>query len=335
MKRFDYLRASTADAALGALASRARPLAGGTDMLTLLKADLVAVDSLIDLKTADLPRGIERLDEGVRIGALTTLSEIGSSRLLAERYPLLADAVSVTATRQIRNRATLGGNLLQRPRCWYFREGAPGCWLNGGEDCLAVDGRNEHHAIYGGGPCHSAHPSDLAACLMALDAVVTLRGPDRERRVPLRELFELPTAGRRTETTIADDELLVALDLPPSSPEWRSVYLKAMDRNVWAFALVGLALTVHVQDGRIDDARVVLAGVAPIPWRHRDCEHALLGARASDAAAPEDGAELRAALDALAADAEPLSESTYKIDLAQRLLRRAIRMTLGRAGRTG
>jgi xanthine dehydrogenase YagS FAD-binding subunit len=327
VKPFDYTRPPSVKAALDALGSGARPLAGGTDMLTLLKADLVAVDSLIDLKTTELSRGIEQLDTGVRIGALATLSEIGSSQLLAEHYPLLGEAVSMTATRQIRNRATLGGNLLQRPRCWYFREGAPGCWLNGGEDCLAVDGRNEHHAIYGGGPCHAAHPSDLAACLVALDAVATLSGPNGVRRVPLGELFELPTAGRRTETVLADDELLCSVDLPPLTSGWRSVYLKSVDRNVWAFALVGLALTVHIERNRVDEARVVLASVAPIPWRHRGAEQALRGAREADAA--HGGNEIGAALDALARDAEPLAGNAYKIELARRLLKRAIDMTLG------
>lgn len=317
MRGFDYARVDSLEAAVAALAPRRRPLAGGTDLLTLLKADVASVDALVDLKKADLPRTIEPTDRGVRIGALATLAEVEASPLLRERYKLLGQAAAATATRQIRNRATIGGNLLQRPRCTYFRIRHASCWLNGGESCLAVDGRNEHHAIYGGGMCRAAHPSDLAGCLLALDAAVTLHGSRRSRRMPLRELYALPDAQRRTETVIETDELLISLDLPALSPEWRTTYVKAMDRKAWAFALAGVALAIRAPAGRIEEARVVLTGVAPIPWRHSACEARLIGARLDrDDAAP--------AIDAVGDGAEPLAENGYKVELTKRLLARAL-----------
>ena len=320
MRPFEYSNPASVDEALALLGQAgggSRALAGGTDLITLMKADLAAPERLVNLKQlAEIPRGIAEEAGGVTIGALTSLSEIEGHTLLAERYPVLAEAAAVAATPQLRNMATLGGNLLQRPRCWYFRNPRFNCWLKGGEECQARDGENQHHALFGGSPCVAAHPSDLAPALVALGASVRLRGADGERVLPIEEFFALPDDQRRTETVLGD-ELVLSVDLPSMQPGSRSTYLKAMDRKAWSFALVGVAAALRLDGRTIADARLVLGGVAPIPWRAQAAERALIGAEA--------GAELfaRAAEIALA-DAEPLAHNGYKVPLAKTLIRRAL-----------
>ncbi|HVL34751.1 MAG TPA: FAD binding domain-containing protein, partial [Burkholderiales bacterium] len=207
MRPFFFHRPTSLEEALGLLGPAARPLAGGTDLVPLLKAELAAPEHLVALRGL-LPAGIEEQPEGVSLGAATTLREIEQSPLLAARYAALAQAAAQAATPQIRNEATLGGNLLQRPRCWYFRHPDVRCWLKGGGDCPARQGENARHALFGGGACVAVHPSDLAPALVAFDAEVRLRGRHGERVVPLEELFALPTDDERRETRLAEDELV-------------------------------------------------------------------------------------------------------------------------------
>lgn len=321
MKPFAYSRPGNVEEALRALDAGGRPLAGGTDLLPLLKAGLSAPPALLDIKESGLPSGIG--DEGgvLRLGALCTLAGIAESTLLAERHPMLVQAARESATPQIRNRATVGGNLLQRPRCWYFRHPHLHCWLKGGEDCLARNGRNAQHALFGDSPCRAVHPSDLAGCLLALDAQVRLRGSDGDRCIALADFFALPRPQRRRENTLRDNELLVAVEIPARPGEWREIYLKAMDRAAWDFALAGIALSLRLEGARIVDLRVVANGLAPLPWRLPACEEALRGT-AGEAAARE------AALRALEQGAEVLSENAYKLDLARGLLRQAMEALL-------
>ena len=323
MRSFEYESPATLDevvALLGRDGGAARPLAGGTDLLPLMKADIAAPGRLLNIKRLpDLPRGVEESAQGLSLGALTTLTEIETHPLIRERYPLLAEAAEVAATPQLRNMATLGGNLLQRPRCWYFRNPRFHCWLKGGDECQARDGENQQHALFGSSPCVAVHPSDLAPALVALDAEVRLRGQDGERTLPLAELFALPEEERRTETVVGNDELVLSVRLPAPPAGTRSTYLKAMERKVWAFALVGLAALVRlVPNGRrIEEARLTLGGVAPIPWRLHDAEQALVGAEVSE--------ELFARVaDAALAGAEPLEHNGYKVPLAKALVRRAL-----------
>ena len=184
MKPFAYSNPGSLKAALGAIGPAVRPLAGGTDLLTLLKADLFAPERLVNVK-ALLPRGIEAKPEGLEIGALTTLAEIEQHPVVREGYAALAEAASLAASPQIRNLATVGGNLLQRPRCWYFRSAHFHCWLKGGQECFARDGENQFHALFGDSPCVAAHPSDPPAALLAFDAQVRLTGPSGSRTLPL------------------------------------------------------------------------------------------------------------------------------------------------------
>jgi len=322
MRSFAYAQATTIDETITLLDhaddGHTRPLAGGTDLLTLMKADIATPAQLVDIKRLpELPQGITETANGVTVGALTTLTEIEQSDLLRQKYGVLPEAAELAATPQLRNMATIGGNLLQRPRCWYFRNHRFHCWLKGGDDCPAYDGENQFHALFGDGPCYAVHPSDLASALLALNTTARLRGPQGERSLPLHEFFALPEDSRRRETTIAEDELLLTLEIPPLPVGARSTYFKAMDRKVWAFALVGVAAVVQMDQGKIADARLVLTGVAPIPWRATAAEQALIGEEANPA--------LFAQVANLALqDAKPLRHNPYKIPLAQRLVQRAL-----------
>jgi xanthine dehydrogenase YagS FAD-binding subunit len=325
MRPFEYVSPATVDEALALLSqegdSAPRLLAGGTDLLTLMKADLAAPSRLVNLKRlAGVSSGIEATAQGVTLGALTPLVAIEMHPLIQQRYPLLAEAAAVAATPQLRNMATLGGNLLQRPRCWYFRHPHCDCWLKGGGTCPAYEGENQLHALFGGGPCYAVHPSDVAPALLALDATVLLRGRDGERTLALAEFFRLPVVERRTETSVRSDEILLAVHIPSLPDRTHSTYLKAMDRKVWAFALVGVAVVLRLggETGhQVEAARLILSGVAPIPWRTVAAEEALIGAEASEALCA------RAAEVALA-EAEPLRQNAYKVPVAKALIRRGL-----------
>jgi xanthine dehydrogenase YagS FAD-binding subunit len=348
MRPFAYQSPASLDEALSLLPEEgwrgledgaARPLAGGTDLITLLKGGLAAPQRLLDVKRLpDLPRGIGEGPDGLTLGALTTLAEVEQSPLLQERYPALAEAAALAATPQLRNMATLGGNLLQRPRCWYYRHPHLDCWLKGGQDCPARDGQNQLHAIFHfapeapeggqkqgqsaggqaeGAPCVAVHPSDPATALHALGASVRLQGKGGQRTVPLEQFFAPPTDSRRTETVVGADELLLDVHLPALPPGTRSTYLKAMDRKVWAFALVGVAAVVRLEGRRIVQARITLGGVANVPWRATAAERLLQGAEVEDALIA------RAATAALEG-AQPLQHNAYKVPLTTALVRRAL-----------
>ncbi|CAA9546194.1 MAG: Periplasmic aromatic aldehyde oxidoreductase, FAD binding subunit YagS [uncultured Thermomicrobiales bacterium] len=321
MRRFDYASPATIDDALALLAGgdgAVRPLAGGTDLLTLMKADIATPERLIDIKRlAELDDAIALDADGLSIGALATLDDLEDDPLVRQLAPALAEAAAAAASPQLRNMATIGGNLLQRPRCWYFRSSLVHCWLKGGTECQARDGENALHALFDQSPCVAVHPSDLATALVALDASVRLRGPAGERSLSLGEFFAPPTDDRRTENVLAPDELILSVRIPPPADNARGTYLKAMDRKVWAFALVGVAATVARDGDRIGAARIVLGGVAQTPWRAREAEDLLVGQR------PDADLFARAA-DAALAGAAPLADNGYKIPLARTLIRRAL-----------
>jgi len=291
-----------------------------------MKADVASPSLLVDIKRVeDLPRGIEDntgRGGGLTLGALTTLSEIEQHPTILKAYRALAEAVSLAATPQLRNMATIGGNLLQRPRCWYYRSSLFYCWLKGGEECQARDGENQHHAILGESPCVAVHPSDAVAALMAYGATVRLRGQSGERTVPIEELYAEPTEQRRTEATLQPGELLLDIQLPAPAAGARSTYLKAMDRKVWAFALVGVAVLVRMDGEKIGESRIVLSGAATIPWRSTAAETALNGQPAT----PE---TFERAAEAALQDAHPLEHNGYKVPLARSLIRRALTQVAG------
>lgn len=320
MNAFAYTSASDLEAAVALLAATdgTRPLAGGTDLLPLIKGNIERPARLLDLKrAAGLHDRISITDRETTIGALATLAEIETHRGLLEAYPALVQAAGLAASPQLRNMATIGGNLLQRPRCWYFRGEHFHCWLKGGQECFAREGENQQHALFASGPCVAASPSDPASALLAYGAAVAVRGPGGTRTVPLADLFAEPEEARRTETTLECDEIITEIRLPAPAPGTRSRYLKAMDRKVWAFALVGAAVVLTVDEARITSPRVVLTGVAPIPYRAHAAERILDGQSPSSALFTE------AARGALAG-AQPLARNRYKLPLAEALIARAL-----------
>ena len=322
MRPFEHLSVSASDEAIRALStaadSRTSLIAGGTDLLPLLKDGLVAPDRLIDIKPARALRHLTFGDDGsLHIGALTTLSEIERNPQLAERLPLLAQSVADAATPQLRAMATVGGNLLQRSRCWYFR-GPFDCWLKGGDTCFMRDGENKYAAIFEQGPCRSAHPSDLAPALVALDAAVTVESAAGKRTLPVAELLAPPTADERIEYRLHPGELLTEITIPPQPANARGVYLKAMDRRAWAFALVSAAAQLaRANDGTVTYARLVLGGVANVPWRVSEAEALLVGQTLT----PELAAQ---AAERAVAGAQPLAHNRYKVSLARELARRSL-----------
>jgi xanthine dehydrogenase YagS FAD-binding subunit len=324
MRAFAFVRPETIAEAAALLDGRelgsangAALLAGGTDLLTLMKADLAAPARLIDIKRlAELDNRIEENDHGLTIGALVTLAQLEEDPRVTSLYPALAEASSLAATPQLRHMATIGGNLLQRPRCWYFRNPRVHCWLKGGDECQAREGENQRHALFDVSPCVAVHPSDPATALLALNASVRLRGGSGERDLPLADFFAPPANDRRMESTIRGDELIVSVHLP-SAPGLSSTYLKAMDRKVWAFALVSVAASIRVAEGCISDASLVLGGVAPVPWRAEAAERILSGAEMSDELVTR-------AADAALEGAQPLAHNGYKVPLAKALIRRAL-----------
>lgn len=320
MRHFDYSSATTVDDTIQLLGqdNTVKALAGGTDLLTLMKADIATPSHLVDIKRLDeIPSGIEISENGTTLGALTTLAEIELNEEIHARHPVLAQAAALAATPQLRNMATIGGNLLQRPRCWYFRHTHFNCWLKGGDECHAQDGQNQLHALFGDSPCVAVHPSDPAAALLALDAEVQLRGPMGERTLALADFFTLPEENHRQETQIAPDELLLSIRIPALPSTTRSVYLKAMDRKIWAFALVGVAARLRMEGDTVAEARLVLSGVAPIPWRLTAAEQMLSGQRLDDAT-------IASVAENALAQARPLEHNGYKVPLAQSLIRRAL-----------
>jgi xanthine dehydrogenase YagS FAD-binding subunit len=327
MRAFDHISATSAEEAIERLTERQdgemRLIAGGTDLLTLMKVDLVAPTRLIDLKPLTHLRGIRRQVNGATsIGALTTLADIERDPGIASAFPMLIQAIRDAATPQLRAMATIGGNLLQQYRCWYYRDGLS-CWLAGGDECFAREGQNQYHAIFQSGPCAAAHPSDLAPALIALDASVTIQGLSEERETLVEDLLAAPANERRVAHTLGQGEIITRINIPAHSSAARGVYLKAMDRQAWSFAMASVAARMTLEGDTIREARIVLGGVANTPWRVREAEAALIGQTMTS--------ELAARAAALAVQgATPLSLNGYKLRLAQELTRRGILLAAGR-----
>jgi xanthine dehydrogenase YagS FAD-binding subunit len=313
---FTYHRATSLD---DALAQLARPgstaIGGGTDLLVTIEERLVEPATVVDVRMLAESLGVAPAgDGGLRIGAAVRLADVAAHAAVRERYPALALACEQVGTPAIREMATLGGNLCQRPRCWYFRRNIP-CLKNGGSDCPARAGENQYLAILDGGPCFIVHPSDPAVALVALDAVIEVAGARGRREVAAADFFVLPRDRMDRETVLADDELVVGIRLPAVAAGGVQRYTKLMQRAAWDFALVSLC-AVRRADGEV---RLVLGGVSPRPYRVYTSveEEATSGGLDEDTIA---GLAERALL-----DAAPLSRNEYKVALAASLLRDAIR----------
>lgn len=318
LPRFDYVRPSTLAEALAALgAPGARVHAGGTDLLGCLRDEVFGAASVVSLASLPELRGIGKTpDGGLRVGAMATLAELARHPDVAVRYPVLSAAALSAASPQLRNQGTLGGNLCQRPRCWYYR-GDFDCARKNGELCYAEHGENELHAVFGGSGCFYVHPSDTAPALVALDAVATIASPKGSRKVPLADFFVLPAVDHRRETVLAPGEVLTEVLLPRPPAGARGSYRKARTRGAWDFALAGVACWLAVEGGVVRRARLVLSGVAPVPWRVRDAEEAITGKALGPAPA-------RAAAEAAVKGAKPLEKNAYKVDLVRGVVEEAL-----------
>ena len=304
---------------------RAAAVGGGSDLLGMIKDDLVAPDVLVNLRTIAASDNLSAIVSGpaeLRVGGLVTLTQLSVHPEVASRYRVLAEAAGSAATPQIRNVGTLAGNLCQRPWCWYYRQNFP-CYKHGGNRCFSRTGENQFNAIFGGGPSYIVHPSDTAPALVALGARFRLVGPGGERVVPAGEFFTLPRVDVARENVLESNEILADVTVPAASG-LRSTYGKVLDREAWTHAVVSVALALQMDGDRVRRAGVVLGGVAPIPWRVAPVEELLAGQQVTEALAAEAG---RLAVDG----ARPLSKNRYKIPLVENLVRRTL-LSLGGSG---
>jgi xanthine dehydrogenase YagS FAD-binding subunit len=321
VKPYTYVRAQDVGGAVAALAEApdAAFLAGGTNLVDLMKLEVMTPNVLVDVRrlTSD---SIEELpDGGVRIGAAVPNSDLAADRTIRSRYPMLSQALLAGASGQLRNLATTGGNLLQRTRCVYFYDTTTPCnKREPGSGCSAIEGRNKYHAILGASEhCVATHPSDMAVAMAALDAFINVLGPDGERRIPIEELHRLPGGEPQRDTTLEHGELITAVDLPPLDFASNSKYRKVRERASYAFALVSVAAALDVEDGTVRDVRLALGGVAHKPWRATKAEEALRDEPANEA-------NFRAAADIELEDAEPLRDNAFKVPLARNVITRTL-----------
>ena len=321
MRPFALLEPTTlaaASQALQASQGRARLLAGGSDLLGELKEDIVAYEQLISLAGCTELRHIQESETGLQLGALVTLAELEYDPRLHGPWRILAEAARGVATPEIRAQGTLGGNLCQRPRCLYYRSALSPCLKKGGTECPAVDSPYQDYlSIMGGQGCFSVHASDLAPVLMALDAEVTLRSHHGSRTLPLAQFFLGPEHDVQRENSLAPDEVLTLVSLPPPPATWRGTSLKARERTAGDFPLVSVAVGYTLQAGVMRHVRLVLGGVAPVPWPSPTAMAQLEGQPPSvDLAASTAEAALAAA--------RPLRHNAFKVDIARALITRAI-----------
>ena len=329
MKAFEWVSPTNIDEAVSLLKNApaggdadeaARPIAGGQDLLTTMKEYITRPTRVVNLKNIG---GLDRIQgdgkKGLRVGALVTLTQLEESAEVRRSFPGLAEAAHSIATPQIRNLGTVGGNLCQRPRCWYYRLEEVVCLKKGGSECYAAKGENKYNAIFGGGPSYIVHPSDLAPVLVALGATLSVTGASGKRTIPLDKFFTLPSEGNiRRENVLRNDEIITEIQVPASAFAARSTYLKFKERDSLDFALASVAAAVEVAANKtVRQARVVLGGVAPVPWRAPKAEAFLVGKTLSRDVLAE---AARLALDGAA----PLAKNAYKVPLTETLVRRAL-----------
>ena len=325
MRGFDYYKVTTVTQAISLLTryqEKAAIVAGGSDLLTMMKDRLQGPklrppEHLIDIKGIKELGSIREEKNGLRIGAAVTLSNISSSPLIGGKYPLLSQAAAQVAVPQIRNVGTLGGNLCQRPRCWYFRGKLfKDCLRKGGGNCYAPGGENQYHAILGGENCYMVFPSDMAPALTALNARVEIGTPKGNRLIPIEQFYVKPEKNVLKETILAPAEMVLAVEIPAPAPGSKGAYLKLKERQAFDFAIASVAVTVTLRNGIVSDARIVLGGVAPYPFRAISAEAALKGKKIGDA--------IGAAAQAAVAGAQALSNNGYKVKAAKGILEQAL-----------
>jgi xanthine dehydrogenase YagS FAD-binding subunit len=320
MQPFDYARVEDASSAISRARDAAYPafIAGGTDLMQLMKEGAAAPDHLIDINA--LPYTEIRVGpEGLRLGALARMRDVADHAGVREQFPVIAEALLASASPQVRNAASIGGNLLQRTRCTYFRDPAMPCNKRvPGTGCSALHGDNRLHAIFGGSDaCVATHPSDLAVALLALEAIVEVQGPAGARRIAMTDFHRLPGDAPERDTVLEPNELIVGVEVPASPAARCSRYLKVRDRASFEFALVSVAVALRIDDGTVYKARVAVGGVGTKPWRLTAVEQALAGR-------PAAAVSFREAAERAAEDAQPLAHNGFKLELLRRAVRRAV-----------
>ena len=319
MKEFQYIYPKTAESVpliLGEYDGKVLLYAGGTDALARMKEGINRPEQVVNLKAVKELNYIKEEPDGLRIGATTLLADIVNSKV-AQMYGGLSKAVETVGTIQLRNMGTLSGNLCQRPRCWYFRSRHFHCIRKGGDVCFAVSGNNKYHAILGGSSCYIVYPSDAAPMLITLGAKVEILGPDGTRMLPLEDFYILPEKDPTRETILKPDEIVSSVFVPNNAKQLKSIYLKFRERDSFDFAMVSVAVSAKVSGNKLSDVKIVLGGVAPVPWRAKKAEKILDGNSITDDLLKKAGeAELE--------NAEPLEQNEYKIILTKNLLKRAV-----------
>jgi xanthine dehydrogenase YagS FAD-binding subunit len=307
---FKYDRPNTLKSATKILTEKSAMIhAGGTDLMGLMREGIDSPERIVSLREIKDLRGVEKdSNGGLKLGAMTTISEVADNKLVKEVYPGLSQAASEVASPQLRNQGTIGGNLCQRPRCWYFR-GDFFCSRKGGGKCFAFEGENQFHGIFGSGQkCAIVHPSDTAPMLKALRAKVVIMGPSGTRKVTIEDFHVLPKDNVEKETILKQGEMVTHILVPAVSRSMKTSYRKVRARRSWDFAIAGCALALEMEGKKAIKASVVLSGAAPIPWRSKPVEEVITGAKL-------DEKTISKAAQAVVEDAEPLSKNDYKIPL--------------------
>jgi xanthine dehydrogenase YagS FAD-binding subunit len=320
MNRFEFARATSVAEALSLVAEKPGCVwkAGGIDLLDHLKEHLIEPPRLVDLKSIPRMNAIDVEPGGnLRIGPLVTMAQVAAHPGIRSTYAGLAHACGEAASPQIRNVATIGGNLLQRPRCWYYRLASYRCLKKGGDICFAVGGENRYHAIFGDEACHAPHPSNAAMGLTALGASLVLQSSRGMRTLPADQFFTIPGKDPRRENATDPDEILTAIHVP-AAPGMRSIYASVKEKAAFDWPLVSTAVALRVDGGIVREARIVLGAVAPVPLRSSAAERTIIGRRLDDATS-------EAAANAVMAGTQPLSDNGYKVELLRILLRRTLR----------
>jgi xanthine dehydrogenase YagS FAD-binding subunit len=320
MKDFKLARPVSLEQAasfLSAAGDKAMVISGGTDLIGLLKEGLAEPEVVIDLTSIPGLASITKDKDVLRIGALTTVAALAGDDAVKRMFLGLHQAAAAAASPQLRNMGTVGGNLCQRPRCWYFRDRESVCRKKGGSRCFAVQGRNHYHAVIGAGVCHIVYPSDLAPALISLQARVSLTSARGERTVPLEGFYAPPSVDVRRENILGPGEILkeIVLPLPPAGS--KSAYLKFIERGAWDFAVISAAASADMAGKTAGEIRLVMGGIAPVPWRMKPAEELLRGKTLSEAA-------VRQAVGEALKDAHPMTENAYKVDLAKVIAARAV-----------
>lgn len=324
MKEFELYEPVTVEEAIANLSQSGVPkaLAGGSDLVGGIMKDWVSgpgmpiPDKLVDLDLIPELKGISATSDGVTIGTMTTLKEMAESEELLTNFPMLTESTLSVASQLIRSYGTLGGNLNQRVRCWFFRGEHFTCYKNGGDFCYAVTGANQYHAIIGGELCYAVHPSDTATALLALNASTRVAGPDGQREVSLDDYFVGPRDNVLVENILAPNEILVDVTIPSLGPNAKTAWIKMKNRQVYDFAVVSVAVVANIVDGVWESGRIVIGGVAPVPWRATVIEDALAGNNVESA--------IQQAAALVRNEARPLSDNNYKVDLTVGIVERAV-----------